>query len=457
MAEQDEQGLVIVGSDGTEHEFPTGMDPQKAAGIVREQEAFAKQGPMTRSRTGQMYRGPAESGVKDMVEGATEALNPMNYVRMAKAAWNHPLDTAVDAAVGLAKAPFRLAGGLITEPARTLGGLTAGIAAGELVPIAPKPLARGLGKALETAGTKAEWPMQVAASHQILSGNPGGLAVMAVPPVLRKVGRGLQDFGATAEQLQSEADTMLQRGAPPAQPSIRVTAPPKDYYKVAQENAAEAAAAKGSAAAPRPAGWPENVPWDPSKVIGAIQPIRKGPVGALPALEGGPYVKPAGPSIRITGKAATDLADGKALPAPVAGPPSTVQDLAHKVGTGVDIDAEVENLQRQTENASRLANRNTRVPADTPAQARVMTQDAIPASMSKGPMSATQGLTRADVEAIGMNPDNPIKALTPELADRIKALRSSRHQTNYSNAVSDKTLRSILEESLLMRNRDTLR
>lgn len=51
----------------------------------------------------------------------------------------------------------------------------------------------------------------------------------------------------------------------------------------------------------------------------------------------------------------------------------------------------------------------------------------VPASKSKrGSMSATPGLTRADVEGIGMNPDLPIKKLTKELAAQIKANRASR-------------------------------
>jgi hypothetical protein len=73
-------------------------------------------------------------------------------------------------------------------------------------------------------------------------------------------------------------------------------------------------------------------------------------------------------------------------------------------------------------------------------------------------MSKTPGLTRSDLEAAGLNPDLNYKDMTPEMVDRIKSMRSSRHGTHYANAQTDKAhnagnseLRSILEESLLMR------
>jgi hypothetical protein len=465
--EADTEGLIIVGSDGTEHEFPTGMDPQKAAAVVREQEAFAKQGPMLRSRTGQMYRPPAESGNKEFIEGATGALNPMNLVRGAKALYNDPLGTAKDVAVGVATAPYNLVKGMINEPAHTLGALTGGMIAGHVVPTAPKVIARNLGKTLVTAGTKAEWPMQVAASHQILSGNPAGLAVMAVPPILRKTGNVLKTWGTSAETLKAEADMLLQRGgtAAPKQ-GVRVNGPaPKDYYKVAQENAAEARAAKagGGSVDPNgpPAGWPVGVPYDPSK-LGPIQPLRKGP--ALTTLGGGPAPKPAAPppSVRPLGKAASDLVDGtNPAPRPPVGPQSIMDEMTQRNGNGVSPAAMEADAVLAGENARRVATgdvgggpaaRAAVLAPEAPRPARVVTQEGIPASKSKSPMSNTPGLTRADLEAAGMNPDLNYKNLTPEKIAQIKANRSSRHGTHYANARTDKGLKSLFEDAL--RNMD---
>jgi len=42
---QNTPGFVIVGSDGTEHQFPAGMDPKKAAAIVRQSEAASAPPP----------------------------------------------------------------------------------------------------------------------------------------------------------------------------------------------------------------------------------------------------------------------------------------------------------------------------------------------------------------------------------------------------------------------------
>lgn len=64
------------------------------------------------------------------------------------------------------------------------------------------------------------------------------------------------------------------------------------------------------------------------------------------------------------GKAAQDLARGASPPRPAPGPKSTVQDVAKKTGHGIDEEQAVLNLQLQTENESRLANRNAVTPHD---------------------------------------------------------------------------------------------
>lgn len=460
MADEQE-GLIIVGSDGTEHEFPTGMDPQKAASVVREQEAYAKQGPMVRSRTGQMYRGPEESGAKEFIGGAVDAvkgtLNPMNYVRGAASVATHPLDSALE----VAKTPFRMAGGLITDPAHTLGAITGGALAGKLVPIAVKPAARNIGSMVERIGTKGELAMQISGSHQLLAGNPiAGAAMMATPPVLRAVGRKLKDFGADPAMFKADADAMLQRGGATAPPAgaIRVSPPARDFYDTATQNTAEAAAAKGgrSAAAVDPSappvGWPAGVPYDKSKLVGEIQPLRKGP--KVTTLTEAP---PDGPKpIRVLGKAAQDLAEGKATPAPIHGPASTLDDLATKLGTGVNEDAAVLNHQLQTENSSRLANRNGRVPADSPAADALAAPRGV---IRPGQMSATPGWSKNSIESVGLDPAVDYTGrLKPETMAKMNQLKDSRALTNYNNAKMDKAgraglgdLKSILEQSLLMR------
>lgn len=467
MEGQDEQGLVIVGSDGTEHEFPHGMDPQKAAGIVREQEAFAKSGPLVRSRTGQMYRHPSEPVSKDFVDGALSAVNPMNYVKAAESAYHDP----AGAVGGVLAAPFRLAGGLITEPARTLGSMTAGEAVGAALPLAVPAGVRTVGKGLEVAGTKAEWPMQVAASHQVLSGNLGGLGVLAVPPALRWAGRSLQKLGGADLETAIPSGTRnidvkgpIRTYGPAAvadapQGGIRVpygAQEPAPYRAAAKAGvkADEAAAAKVAAQEANDARLAQiddaveglngtrpviKVSTKAKMADGSHASMSQGFEAPKPNLEdrindavanGQLRRKPEGPpAIRVTGKAATDLANGTVPVASKAPMPSETRmdELAGKLG----------------------GQPPTPLP---PAKVPVLPGG----SRSKGPMSLTPGYTIADLEEVGL-PNAVYKSLPPEILSKIQANRASRHMTNYSNAVTDKGLRSILEESLLMRNMDRLR
>jgi hypothetical protein len=154
-----------------------------------------------------------------------------------------------------------------------------------------------------------------------------------------------------------------------------------------------------------------------------------------------------------------DVAAGKPAPAPVVGPSSTVQDLARKLGGGLDEEAAALKLQLDMENAARLANRNTRVPP-----MKISTKDAGIASKSRGAKSGTPGLTRADLESVGLNPDLNYTGMAPDVIARIKAARAGRHTTHYANAQADKAYRGVkndtltaLEQSLLERMKDRLR
>lgn len=434
--------------------------------------------PLVRSRTGQMYTPPTEGASKDFIEGATSALNPMNYVRAAKAAWDHPVDSAIDAVKGVAMAPLRIAGGLITEPAKTLGGLTAGIATGAAVPLGAKPLARNVGSALEYVGehpfaTRMSGGAGVVAG--VASGRPelvaGGLAAQALPGVATKAGQALRIYGgespavvrlgkpavaklnsqfdeamvkrgmsfydeqqaaktaAAAETANAERLSAIEaakEGRTASEPVVResTVATQPDGTKASMSTTFKKAAAEADPNAPPP-GWPPGVPYDPSR-LGPVQPLRGGP--KVTTLSDGRA------PIRITGKAATDLADG------------TVPTASH---------APMPTDTRLDEMVSKFA--------EGPKPARIPTQEGIPASKSKGPQSGTPGLTRADLEEAGLNPDLNYKDLTREMVDKIVANRASRHQTKYANAQSDRRfgttrddMKSILEQSLLL-NMDRLR
>jgi hypothetical protein len=419
MDAQDAQELTIVGADGTPHIFPAGVDPEKAAAVVREHDDFEKRGPMVRSRTGQMYRPAAteDSGGKEFVQGAVDAVkaaaNPMTYVRAAKGFAEHPVDTAIDAV----KMPFRIAGGLVTDPAYTLGGVTAGALTSHVVPASLPKAARLAGNAAEQIADKGSWPIRMVGSHQLGSGNPLGLVTMAVPEALKTVGGKLKAFGG-ADEAASVESALQRSGArnietgPIKDLGIRI-APPTD-----------------AATTRVPMAHGEPAPITPEMRAQMEFDAARAPGGLLNRL----VAKEDRPAIRPTGKAATDLAEGRTVnAAPPVGPASTLQDLARKNGTGIDQEADLAAQQLAAENERRLTNRNTRVPVS----------EGIPASKSKSAMSATPGLTRNDLSEVGLNPDLNYKNLTPDMLEKIRSNRAARHATNYGNAQADKAVRGM--------------
>lgn len=288
---------------------------------------------------------------------------------------------------------------------RLTGTAEAGILAGKVIPLAPKPLARKIGEVAEQVGTKGAWPIRIMGAHQLGSGNPMGIVTMTAPEMLQKTGQKLQEFGAPPSRATGGTRPYTGPYNPP-----EVDTPLSGLSPKARAMAEEMIA---SGKIRRKVDYPE---------------LGQGPA---PSIASRQAAEPTG-SIRITSKAATDLADGRVPAASKAPVPSDTRldELAGKLGGAA---------------------------GEAPKPARIATQEGIPASKSKGAMSATPGLTRADLEAVGLNPALNYKDLTPDLIAKIKELRSSRHGTNYANAVTDKGLRSILEESLLMRNMERLR
>src|SRR5262245_61213680 len=100
-----------------------GESEDNIATVIQHFKAQPPAQPQVRSRTGQLYTPPQESGGKEFLEGAAQAVNPMNLVRLAQRAYEDPKGTAAN----IALLPLRLVGRLVTNPAETLGGLTAGV------------------------------------------------------------------------------------------------------------------------------------------------------------------------------------------------------------------------------------------------------------------------------------------------------------------------------------------
>lgn len=220
---QDQGEVVIVDASGTEHVFPAGFDPQKAASIVRE---------TTKPKTGEpgfvLPGGPSAAmaaGAKGFVKEALPAVGkaivglPSAVLSLVKElgstaegaanlvsdpegtlsiAWESIKDIpgkakdAVKSALDLAKKDPEAFGKAVAD---ATGQAEVGILASKAIPLAPKPAARVLGNVMEQVGSKGQWPIRMMGAHQLGSGNPMGIATMMVPEGLKKGGAALTEFG----------------------------------------------------------------------------------------------------------------------------------------------------------------------------------------------------------------------------------------------------------------------
>lgn len=91
------------------------------------------------------------------------------------------------------------------------GQAAVGIGTARAVPLALKPVAGKVGELAETVGKKGQWPIRMMGAHQLGSGNPLGIATMALPEGLKSGGRALRiASGATAADLNPELASKLQ-------------------------------------------------------------------------------------------------------------------------------------------------------------------------------------------------------------------------------------------------------
>lgn len=84
---------------------------------------------LVRSRTGQMYTPPTDSGASDFASGVASNFDPRNIANLAKNAWDDPVGTAGNVAMSVP----RMLGRLVTNPATALGQLTGMAATGPLM------------------------------------------------------------------------------------------------------------------------------------------------------------------------------------------------------------------------------------------------------------------------------------------------------------------------------------
>lgn len=235
-----EDSIVIVGDDGTEHEFPAGMDPKKAAAIVR---SMAPQGPKIEGSKGtstfrpitpDMEKDPNTAfwdsvkgttlstlggyarGLGNSITSMTEDVQPTNWMRKAGEALLHP-NNPITTARNVASTFKRIVAGDPEAGGQALGAITAGIATpgipkmAEMEMAAAPPILKGAGRATELVGKGTEavgrgaakvtrgWAAPIITA---MSGHPIiAAAEVAVPPALRGAGRVMQRGGRAIQDV----------------------------------------------------------------------------------------------------------------------------------------------------------------------------------------------------------------------------------------------------------------
>lgn len=362
-----------------------------------------------------------------------------------------------------------------------------GAAVGMAAPTNLPKAGAAVGRAIEATGKKASFPIRIMGggmvTHGLTSADPlsigGGLAAMTVPDMLVAGGRKLQRMAGVPE--------------PPAPGTIRLAAQRAakldsldDKFATAlskKVRTAETAAEEASANAARTRQFEaakagrvpqtsvsETVVADTPLGQGAVRIAYKKPKPVMSGLDADRaalkqrYPKMADEAIN---KLLEQQGAGTPAPAVTTASPISIdtaqQGFRRRAADIVpdDLEGVRPGIPREMVKSSIQEGQAAGVPDNPVAQRleaeRQAIEDAhltgegklplsgnLPPTRSSGAlrsgeseMSATPGLTRADVQAIGLNPDNPIKSLTQEMIDKINAARAERETAHRINAGLD--------------------
>jgi hypothetical protein len=195
----DEQSAVVIRDEaGTEHEFPPGFDPQRAAEIVRQQ-------AVPRDARG---RPLVSSDTSDSPPSTLDQLNAMlgplahpqtltDFARLLTL----PVDSVRKA----------LAGALTAAAARPAAGTALSVT----------------GRGLERAGMAVEGPAKMATAYEMVTDPKRAVLTLATPKALQLAGRALQRVGTAvtgevapaAGESAAVAEPVVAAGPPPVSPS----------------------------------------------------------------------------------------------------------------------------------------------------------------------------------------------------------------------------------------------
>lgn len=210
-----DQEVIIVDDAGTEHIFPPGFDPKRAAGIVR-QRATAPAEPASTPA-------PAapDSAVKRFAASILPSTTPSDYWQGPAYAIRHPIDSASLIANAVKSDPvgaIPVVGQLKRAYEKGTSGNYAG-AAGELTaaaaPLAVRGVRVGVGKGLDLGGLAVENAgasegarigSGAAIVNEAMRGNyKTAVGAAVVPPAMRVTGRLMQATGRTMSGLPNDA------------------------------------------------------------------------------------------------------------------------------------------------------------------------------------------------------------------------------------------------------------
>jgi len=188
----DEQGAVIIRDDaGTEHEFPAGFDPQRAAAIVR----------------GHPYQPRnvlAEGRASAATSGAPEGTEPSGLAQLL-GPLAHP-QTLTDFAR------------LLTLPVDSVKKAIAAAVSARVAPPVTGGALSATGRGVEHLGTELEGSAKMIGAADVLTSHKPirAIALAAAPAALKATGRGLQRAGAALATPRAAAMEAATAEAAPA-------------------------------------------------------------------------------------------------------------------------------------------------------------------------------------------------------------------------------------------------
>ena len=196
-------------------------------------------GPVTARGFMQGAAGGAEQLGRGLVHGAATAI-PNTAIGLTKGTiesvqgllnlYNAPQDTMDSVSAALAKLPANAQKAvtdylekvqknpesLSRDIGETIGGGAAMAGLAEIAPLLPRPLALRVGQGMAKVGKTGEFAAYLTGAHQIASGNPAGLATMAVPAGLRTFAKPLIRFGVKGSNIPVGEQIGLQPEVQPA-------------------------------------------------------------------------------------------------------------------------------------------------------------------------------------------------------------------------------------------------